>query len=159
MLLFLLYGGSEPFCNFRLRSPKSSPFRPLPPSLHFRHSCLLHLPLLVVTFAKTGPFTVKAEPCRVMLVSPLCLSLVLILYCTLSVLACCTSVWSPGTIFCCCCCWFFILIIIFFNMKKKHVKNGFVKTKVSWEEGYTGSRAVGLFPDQIAWSRLSQFLL
>lgn len=82
MLLCSLFWGSEPFCNFRLRSPKSFPFT-LPRPLYFHHSCLLHSPhSLLLWPSLTSPINVLVAPCRVvmMMMSPYCLSLVLIVF-------------------------------------------------------------------------------
>lgn len=62
---------SEPFCNFRSRSPESFPLTsPLP--LYFCISCLPHLLLLWPSLI--SPITVVAEQCCVtmLMMSPLC---------------------------------------------------------------------------------------
>lgn len=82
--------GSEPFCNFRLRSP--NPFSStLPLPSYFHHSCLLYSPHYCPS---------SSTPCDdddVTLMPVSCSDCVLKI-CMSSVLACCTSVWSPGTI-------------------------------------------------------------
>lgn len=137
MLLRSLFWGSEPFCNFRLRSPNSFPST-LPLHLYFHHSCLLYSPaLLLLWSSQTSPVTVLVAPRRVMMMmmmSPFCLSLVLIVFLN----------------FVCCPSWLAVLLCEVLALLKKHVTNGlrprdWTKTikKALWEEGYASLRAVG----------------
>lgn len=71
MLLCLLFRGSEPFCNFRLRLPKSFPST-LPLPLYFHHSCLWRSPHALLWPSLTSPITVLVAPrCVMMTLSPL----------------------------------------------------------------------------------------
>lgn len=130
MLLCSLFWGSEPFCNFRLRSPESFPSTSIIPAFHI---CYSRDP--------RQPAPLLSPRCVMMLMmSHLCLSLVLYkkLYVVcLGLLYFCVKSWH--------------------NLKKKkHVKKGLDRTKALWEEGYAGSRAVG--PSLMAITSLVPFV-
>lgn len=130
MLFCSLFWGSEPFCNFRLRSPKSFPST-LPLPLYFHHSCLLYS----TSFTKEPHYCPSSttlcdddDDDDVTLMPVSCSDCVLEI-CTLSVLACCSSVWSPGT--------------IKKSMLKGKCSRGIGQKKAWWEEVYAGWRAEG----------------
>lgn len=142
--------GSEPFCNFRSRSPESFPFSsPLP--LYFCIPCLPHLlllwPLLI------SPSTVVAEQsCVTMLMmSPLCPRLLFFPKKKQKKTVCCLS-------------WLAVFLCEVLTLfKKKHVKKGQDKTKALWWEGFAGYafQGFGTIADRrsILRSLLSQFLV
>lgn len=110
--------------------------------VYFHHSCLLYSP----RYRPSSSTPCDDDDVTLMPVS--CSDCVLKI-CMLSVLACCTSVWSPGTI-------------------KKHVKKGMQprcwtkkKKKGMMGRGLCRLEGCGAFADgnQCTWSLLSQFLL
>lgn len=86
------FQGSEPFCNFRLRSPTPLP-RTLPLPLYFHHSCIClsvsRWPSLV---SPTAVSVVPHYNDDVTFMPVSCSGCAL----KICILACCTSVWSPS---------------------------------------------------------------
>lgn len=116
MLLCSLFWGSEPFCNFRFCLPKSFPCTlPLPPRFS----------------GDLCPIAVLVAPRRVTMMSPLCLSLVPIVFLNF--------VYRPSCLAVLLC----EVLALLNACYKGNAAEGLDKRKAWWEEGYTGSRAEG----------------